>query len=68
MRDYLVALRPERRYYLLSKQMLCPDMRMTTLMDVYRAVLGEGGEEIRLEETLRLKAKHAIDEMIRLGQ
>ncbi len=68
VRDYLVALRPERRYYLLSKQMLCPDMRMTTLMDVYRAVLGEGGEEIRLEETLRLKAKHAIDEMIRLGQ
>lgn len=68
VRDYLTTLRPERRYYLLSKQMLCPDMRMTTLMDVYRAVRGEGGEEIRLEETLRLKAKHAIDEMIRLGK
>ncbi len=68
VRDYLVTLRPERNYHLLSKRLLCPDMRMTTLMDVYQAVLGEGGEEICLDEELRVKAKHSIDEMIRLGQ
>ena len=43
-------------------------MRITNLVDVYRAMLGLGGQEIVIEEDTRLKAKHAIDEMIRLGQ
>ena len=42
-------------------------MRITTLLDVKKALEGTGGREIALDETLRLKAKHAIDEMIRLG-
>lgn len=68
VRDYLTAVRPERNYYLLSKHLICPDMRLTTLQDVYHAMTGRGGEEIILEESLRLKAKRAIDEMIRLGK
>ena len=68
VRNYLAAKRPDKHFYLLSKGLICPDMRMTTLTDVYHAMLGQSGQEIRLEEELRLKAKHAIDEMIRLGR
>ena len=66
--DYLKLAKPEGKFYPLSKHLLCPDMKLTTLMDVYGALKGEGGEKIELSEELRLKAKHPIDEMIRLGQ
>ncbi len=59
---------PNREYPLLSKKLMCADMRLTTLMDVKKALLGTGGEVITLDETLRQNAKHAIDEMIRLGK
>jgi len=65
--DYLSLQRPEQKFYLLSKNLICPDMRLTTLLDVKKALNGTGGREIVLDEELRLKAKHAIDEMIRLG-
>lgn len=65
--DYLSLMHPERQYYLLSKNLMCPDMRITTLLDVKKALAGEAGLEIELDEELRLKAKHSIDEMIRLG-
>ena len=65
--DYLSLQRPEQKFYLLSKNLICPDMRLTTLLDVKKALNGTGGQEIVLDEELRLKAKPAIDEMIRLG-
>ncbi len=58
---------PDKRFYPLSKGCICTDMRMTTLYDVYRALLGEGGEEINMDETLRLSAKRSIDAMLRYG-
>ena len=68
VRNYLAEMRPDKQFYLLSKGLICPDMRMTTLTDVYHAMLVQGGQEICLDEGVRLKAKHAIDEMIRLGR
>ena len=65
--DYLSLKKPNQAFYLLSKNLICPDMRITTLLDVKKALDGTGGREIALDETLSLKAKHAIDEMIRLG-
>ena len=65
--DYLSLMRPGRRYPLLSKRLMCPDMRLTTLLDVYKALTGQGGEEIQIPEDLRLKAKRSVDEMIRMG-
>ena len=59
---------PEKSFYILSRKLVCQNMKLTTLMDVYKAVAGAGGEEIILEEELRLKAKRCIDEMIRLGE
>ena len=58
---------PEKRFYLLSPKLLCPDMRITSLMDVYRAVRGEGGEEILLDPAVEAGARRCIDRMIALG-
>lgn len=65
--DYLSLNNPGKDYPVLSKKLICPDMRITTLLDVYKTLCGSGGEEIVIDEALRLKAKKPIDEMIRLG-
>ncbi|MBS7175070.1 quinolinate synthase NadA [Massiliimalia timonensis] len=66
--DTLKLEKPGCHYHLLSKKLMCPDMRVTTLADILKAMKGEGGDVIELDETIRKNAKRAIDEMIRLGQ
>lgn len=56
----------DKKFYPLSKNFICADMRLTTLKDVLDCLTG-GGEEIVLEEPLRLAAKKCIDRMIELG-
>ena len=57
---------PEKRFFALSKNCVCHNMKMTTLGDVHECVKGIGGEEIILDaDTLRV-AKRSIDEMLRL--
>ncbi|MBO5024295.1 MAG: quinolinate synthase NadA [Clostridia bacterium] len=58
---------PDKKFYPLSMKLICPDMKATTLMDVYNAVRGKGGEEIELDDEVIAKARGCIDEMIRLG-
>ena len=58
---------PDKRFYLLSKNLICPNMKLTTLMDVYHAVSGRGGDEILLEADTIEKARRCIDRMIELG-
>jgi len=65
--DYLVQQYPEKRFYLLSKKLICPDMKITSLTDIKNALNSVGGEEIVIEEQLRIKAKKCIDAMIELG-
>ena len=58
---------PEKRFFTLSKNCICHNMKATTLGDVYNCLNGTGGEEIELDaETLQL-ARRSIDEMLRLG-
>lgn len=57
---------PEKRFYPLSKDCVCHNMRVTTLPDVLNCLNGEG-EEIVLSDEVMKKAKHCIDEMLRLG-
>ena len=59
---------PDKRFYCLSHKLLCPNMKVTTLMDVYYALIQEGGDEITIESDLAMKARKCIDEMIRLGE
>ena len=57
---------PEKRFYALSKNCVCHNMKATTLGDVYNCLNDTGGEEIELDvETLQL-ARRSIDEMLRL--
>ncbi|MBQ4165691.1 MAG: quinolinate synthase NadA [Oscillospiraceae bacterium] len=58
---------PAKRFVNLSKHLICTDMKATTLMDVYNAVCGKGGLEINFDADTAAKARHCIDEMIRLG-
>lgn len=59
---------PEKKFYPLSKDCVCHNMKLTTLADVYGCVKGTAGEEIMLSEETRLKAKKCIDRMIELGK
>ena len=59
---------PDKKFYPLSKDCVCHNMKLTTLMDVYNCVRGVGGEEITLDEDVRLKAKACIDTMLTLGE
>ena len=59
---------PEKSFYPLSKDCVCHNMSVTTLMDVYRTVKGIGGEEIIMSEELITASRKCIDEMLRLGQ
>lgn len=59
---------PDKKFYPLSKDCVCHNMKITTLADVYHCVTGQGGEEIVLEEDVMQKAKACLDTMITLGQ
>lgn len=58
---------PDKKFYPLSIRTICPNMRVTTLPDVYRVIAGEGGEEIQLSDEVMEQAVRPIREMIRLG-
>ena len=58
---------PDKQFYPLSRDCVCHNMKLTTLGDVYQCVKGTGGEEIKLDEELRIKAKRCIDTMLELG-
>ncbi len=58
---------PDKRFYPISKQLICSDMRLTTLVDVYNALTGTGGELIELDAGTLQKARVCIDKMITLG-
>ena len=66
--DYLIPAHPEKMlYHLCPEKLTCKDMKYTTPESILAALKGEGGEKIELPEELRVKAKHSIDEMLRLG-
>ena len=58
---------PDKRFYPLSKDCVCHNMKLTTLGDVYACVRGVGGEEITLEDEVREGAKRCIDAMLALS-
>ena len=58
---------PEKAFYPLSKDLVCNNMKVTTLSDVYHCLTGDGGEEIVMDEETRLQAVKCIEEMIKYG-
>lgn len=59
---------PDKKFYPLSKNCVCNDMRLTTLVDVYNCVKGNAGEEIELSDHVMKEARRCIDTMISLGK
>lgn len=63
---------PDKDFFILSKKILCPNMKLTTLIDVYKTLLmiKENKAEANMislsAEDIR-DAKKCIDEMLRLG-
>ena len=65
--EHLAYACRSKRFYPLSKDLICPNMKATTLVDVYRAVSGTGGETLEMDEETIAAARRCIDRMIELG-
>lgn len=65
--EHLQYACPDKRFYPLSKKLICQNMKLSTLVDVYDAVRGAGGAEIELDADTITKARRCIDAMIELG-
>ena len=64
---------PDKKFYPLTKNLVCRNMKLTTLPDVYNSLMGIAGDEnadafeIIMSDELIASARKCIDEMIRLG-
>ncbi|MDR2664805.1 MAG: quinolinate synthase NadA [Oscillospiraceae bacterium] len=65
--EHLQYACPNKRFYYLSNRLVCPNMKATTLMDLYHCCQGDGGEEITIPEAIFAPAKRCIERMIELG-
>ena len=57
---------PNKKFYILSPNLKCYDMKLTTLEDVYYALRDEQ-HEVDVPEDVRLKAFEALDKMLKLS-
>ena len=61
---------PDKKFYPVTKNIVCRNMKLTTLPDVYNSLKGmDNGEAfaILMDDKLIADARKCIDEMIRLG-
>ena len=66
--DFIKANYPEKKVYqLCPDKLVCKDMKLTTIENVYDAVTGKGGEVIEIDEETRLLAKKSLDAMLKYG-
>ncbi|MBQ8978916.1 MAG: quinolinate synthase NadA [Oscillospiraceae bacterium] len=65
--QHLSLEHPEKRFYPLSKETICPNMKLNTILSVLRCLEGTDGEEIFLPDEVMTGARKCIDEMLRLG-
>ena len=65
--EHLQFACPDKKFYPLSKNLVCRNMKLTTLMDVLACVKGEGGEVIEIDDKIAADAKRSIARMIELG-
>lgn len=65
--EHLQYVCPEKSFYPLTKHLICPNMKMTTLMDVYNCLTGKGGLVIEMSEERIKRASVCIDRMLELG-
>lgn len=65
--EHLQYICPDKRFYPLSKHLICPNMKSTTLIDVLNCLNGNGGLEIKMTDEQIKRASGCIDKMLELG-
>lgn len=65
--EHLQYICPEKAFYTLSKGLICPNMKSTTLIDVYNCLIGKGGLEIKMSDEQIRRSSVCIDRMLELG-
>lgn len=59
---------PDKEFFVLSKKLVCPNMKLTTLVDVLNVLEHpENAFEIEMSEEEAAASRKCIDEMLRLG-
>lgn len=63
---------PNKKFYLMSKNLVCPNMKLTSLIDVYQSLNGikngtDDAFKIVMTDDEIKASRRCIDEMIRLG-
>ena len=58
---------PDKLFYPLSEDLICQNMKLTTLVDVLNVLKGVGGEEIILPDEIMAGASRCINRMIEMG-
>jgi quinolinate synthase len=58
---------PNKKFYLASKKLVCPNMKLTTLEQVYDC-LKNGVNEVFVDEKIALDAKRSLDKMMELSK
>jgi quinolinate synthase len=58
---------PGKRFYQISEDIVCPNMKRGTLLSVRNALLGTGGEIITVEKEVADKARRSLELMLELG-
>ena len=56
---------PEKKFYLCSNKLICPNMKLTTLEDVYIAIR-DMENIIKVPEEIRIPAKKTLDKMLEI--
>lgn len=65
--EHLQYVCTDKRFYPLSKHLICSNMKSTTLIDVLNCLTGNGGLEIKMTDEQIKRAGGCIDKMLELG-
>jgi quinolinate synthase len=58
---------PDKEFFPVSKDILCPNMKRGSLLSVKNALLGIGGERITVEKEIASKACRSLEKMLELA-
>jgi quinolinate synthase len=58
---------PNKKFYLLSRRLVCENMKMTTLQDVYNSLINMENK-ITIPEDIRIKALNSLNRMLSVKQ
>jgi quinolinate synthase len=66
--ERLRFFRPEKKYHLLTPSLVCPNMKKTTMQDLYNCLSGESSDNIvELPDSIIDKANKPLEKMLLLG-